>query len=265
MIAARDRSQPRAAAGAPGAGGGRRRALCRRHARPVGRRRRMAGSTAPAAAPRTAGARPTADGRRERQPPAKTYTVKAGDTPSGIAEKTGVSVERIARRTRTSTRGAQPGRQAQAAAVIAPPRRCRPVPRASRAWSPRSRRRCSPPAAGAAPPTPPRSPRRARIVDRRRDGRRRLSQARRPAPLDRLDDQAHDGAAHARVRRPGRARPGRPLPRARRRVADRPRSPGEKLTEADLLRGLLVYVRQRRGGHARRSTSPARSRPSCAA
>jgi LysM repeat protein len=41
-------------------------------------------------------ASPTANGKRERKGPRR-YTVKAGDTPSSIAEKTGVPLEDILR------------------------------------------------------------------------------------------------------------------------------------------------------------------------
>lgn len=41
-------------------------------------------------------ASPTADGKRERKGPRR-YRVKAGDTPSSIAEKTGVPLEEILR------------------------------------------------------------------------------------------------------------------------------------------------------------------------
>jgi hypothetical protein len=47
----------------------------------------------------TQGGRPASDGtgRRERRRPRRMYTVKPGDTASTIAEKTGVSIQRIAR------------------------------------------------------------------------------------------------------------------------------------------------------------------------
>jgi hypothetical protein len=47
-----------------------------------------------AAQPR-ATATPAAEGRRERRRKRRVYVVKPGDTPSGIAEKTGVSLEQL--------------------------------------------------------------------------------------------------------------------------------------------------------------------------
>ena len=86
MIARRDPSQSRAAAGAPGAGG-----VCRRAVRG----RQLGGRSSDDAVD---SARPDATRHRDGQADeksdktkatAKTYTVQAGDTPSGIAERTG--------------------------------------------------------------------------------------------------------------------------------------------------------------------------------
>jgi LysM repeat protein len=51
------------------------------------------GSSGTSGSPSTATATATPVATRERTPKRKTYTVQAGDTPSGIAEKTGVAVE----------------------------------------------------------------------------------------------------------------------------------------------------------------------------
>jgi LysM repeat protein len=50
---------------------------------------------APAGATATATATSKAAKKKKSTKKAKTYTVKAGDTPSGIAEKTGVSLETL--------------------------------------------------------------------------------------------------------------------------------------------------------------------------
>ena len=49
----------------------------------------------PAGATATATATGTATKKKKSSKKAKTYTVKSGDTPSGIAEKTGVSLETL--------------------------------------------------------------------------------------------------------------------------------------------------------------------------
>ena len=173
------------------------------------------------------------------------YTVKAGDTPSGIAEKTGVPLSTDHRAQPRSRRSdADRRRQDQAAPMI-------------RAFLPgrRARRR-----AGA-------RPRRERAVRRhtaagrlgaerarRRglDGGRRVRQGAQPPPPDRLGDEADDRAADARAQPPLGGLPRRPLPRPAGRVEDQPaarraddgRRPAARAADR---------VGQRRGRHARRA------------
>jgi LysM repeat protein len=52
-------------------------------------------SGAPAGATATATATSKASKKKKSSKKAKTYTVKSGDTPSGIAEKTGISLETL--------------------------------------------------------------------------------------------------------------------------------------------------------------------------
>ncbi len=67
-------------------------------------------SGAPVGATATATATSKAAKKKKSTKKAKTYTVKSGDTPSGIAEKTGVSLETLQRaQPRTRSRDPRPG------------------------------------------------------------------------------------------------------------------------------------------------------------
>ena len=89
MLARDGRSKPRAVPGPARAGGLRLRAV---HRSSAAARRRRGGARQPPTEPAaTATATPTPAAKRKR----KVYVVKPGDTPSGIAEKTGVSLEQL--------------------------------------------------------------------------------------------------------------------------------------------------------------------------
>ena len=88
MLARDGRSKPRAVPGPARAGGLRRRAVLDPRRR--GRRRGGARQHPAAARDRDGDAKTPATKRKR-----KVYVVKPGDTPSGIAEKTGVSLEQL--------------------------------------------------------------------------------------------------------------------------------------------------------------------------
>ena len=85
-------SQPRSPSSSARAGGRRARGRARRGSRRGKRRRRRWRRRPPRTAPEP---RPTPPPRPRRPPRRRTYTVKTGDTLGLIAEKTGVSVERL--------------------------------------------------------------------------------------------------------------------------------------------------------------------------
>ena len=142
MLARDGRSKPRAVPGPARAGGRRRRAASWCSARP-GRGRRRAARRAPTSRPRPRP--PTPKAKRKR----KVYVVKPGDTPSGIAEKTG----RLARAAREGQPEARPAAARARSADPAPA-----VTRAALGTAARGRRsRCWPPL----PRRPPSAPARA--------------------------------------------------------------------------------------------------------
>ena len=138
--------------------------------------------------------RRTAPSASRRSATPRTYTVKAGDTPSGIAEKVDVPLETDPRaQPRPRPADADAGHEDQAAMTraLAPPARapcCRAPGAAALA------------AGVAAPPRARRTAARAeRAVgdpDRGRHRRGALRARGREAPRDRLDDEADDRAAH---------------------------------------------------------------------
>ena len=126
-IALDGRTQPRALPGAARARGRRGRPLHGRELHAVGLRRRGAGATVADGVPTPTADRLTAEDRERRGP--RRYRVKEGDTPSSIAEKTGVPLEDILRlNPDLDPQTLEPGPADPAPAVTPRPRR--------RSWPP---------------------------------------------------------------------------------------------------------------------------------
>ena len=219
----------------------------RRRAR---RRHRAASATA------TATAKPSRRQKRKR----KTYIVKAGDTPSAIAEKTGVPLDGDrARSTRPRPAGAAARAADQAAPVSAPAalarggvlaplrRRCsRRAPRRGRGACPT----VSAPSAILIEARPATS-----LCAARADAARARSRSTTKLMTALLDARARRSSSDA-----FRAAATTPRPPSRRSGC----APGERMTVADLLRGAAARVGQRRRRDAGRAASAARARRSCA-
>ena len=244
MIARRDRSQLRATPGAAGAGGRRRRAVRRRHVAVAGTAVQTTTSSPTATATATPTARSARRARHARDLHGQARRHAVGDRarPTACTSRTcstlnpDLDPQRSARARSSSCRDRAPAPRAADA-------RRRPRPGGRRAGRPRA--------------APSRRPSSAPERDRHRrpDRRRRLRQA--------TPDQQRPIASTTKLMTALLALEARrassdvvaaaPLPRARRPSRRSASRPGERMTVADLLRGLLSTRAQRRRDDARRS------------
>ena len=188
-------------------------------------------------------------GTRRRSKP-KTYTVRAGDTPSGIAERTGVSLEPILElNPDIDPQALTPGR------AQAPPMRPAPPRRARCCSALAARRARAAPQAGRRPPDVG-APSAILVEASTGDV---LFRAPPTSAADRVDHEADDRAADAGGREAVRRRHG-----VRYRAAPTSRSSSLRAGRAADGRRpaarAAARVRQRRGGDARRARRAARAR-----
>ena len=188
-------------------------------------------------------ATPTGQKKQRKQP--RSYTVKAGDTPSGIAEKVNVPLETILElNPDLDPQTLTPGHRDQAAlmrAVVA-----------SLVAALLAALALAAPARAARGEAAARDQRAVGDPDRGRDRRRAVRARRRQAPRDRVDHQADDRAAHDGAREALRQRPGVELRGGADRVQAEPAARGGAVRRRPAARA-DARVRQRRGGHARRA------------